>query len=620
MVPKRSTASGGYHAPRNLTELRLWAPDATAITLQCHSDASSPTTETVTLVHVNEAPGWWQPADDDIPAKFRTAMPTRYGFCIDDDPTPLPDPRATRLPEGVHRPGSAYRVSADAWHRDGYDDATWSGRAVRDAVLYELHVGTFSTEGTFAGALGHLDHLVDLGVTMVEVMPVNSFGGAHNWGYDGVGWYAVDETYGGPDGLVDFVRACHRRGLAVCLDVVYNHLGPSGNYLPRYGPYLSDGRNTWGESVNLDGPHSDAVREFVIDNALRWFDEFHIDALRLDAVHALVDHRATHLLEELATRTAQLQTRLGRPLSLIAESDLNDPRLVSPTDAGGYGLTAQWNDDMHHVVHAAVSGERQGYYADFGSLGGLAKVLSQGFFHDGSYSSFRHRHHGRPVPTQHIPAAALVAFTCNHDQIGNRALGDRPSAYLDDGQLAIKAALIILSAFTPMLFMGEEWAARTPFQFFTAHTEPELGAATAAGRRAEFAEHGWNSDDIPDPQAPSTFLDSKLDWAELDIPTHRAIFEFYRALLTLRRTHADLSASSFDSVRAYHSDDSTGWIVMWRGSFRIVATLRDDAVIPSARLGVDDARDLRIELSWGRAELDADGVALRGHTVAVLRQ
>ncbi|GAB18823.1 malto-oligosyltrehalose trehalohydrolase [Gordonia effusa NBRC 100432] len=616
---KRSSASDGFRAPRNLTELRLWAPDATAITLHAHSGAGSLTVETVPLVHVDDAPGWWQPAESDIPERFRTQMPARYGFCLDGDSTPLPDPRATGLPDGVHKPGSAYTTPADAWCRDGYDDATWPGRAVTDAVLYELHIGTFSAEGTFAGAINHLDHLVDLGVSMVEVMPVNSFPGAHNWGYDGVGWYAVDETYGGPAGFVDFVLACHRRGLAVCLDVVYNHLGPSGNYLPRFGPYLSSGRNTWGESVNLDGPYSDPVREYIIDNALRWFDEFHIDALRLDAVHALIDHRAVHLLEEMATRTAELENRLGRPLSLIAESDLNDPRLISPTGIGGYGLTAQWNDDMHHVVHAAVSGERQGYYADFGSLGGLAKVLSRGFFHDGSYSSFRHRQHGRPLPTEHIAASALVAFTCNHDQIGNRALGDRPSSYLDGGQLAIKAALVMLSAFTPMLFMGEEWAARTPFQFFTAHTEPELGAATAAGRRAEFADHGWNSEDIPDPQAPSTFLDSKLDWSELDLPEHRRMFEFYRALLTLRRTHAELSASGFDSVRVSHSDDQTGWIVLWRGSFRVAAALREHAVIPTEELGVDDVRELRVELAWGQPQFTAAGVELPGHSVVVLR-
>ncbi|NMO04199.1 malto-oligosyltrehalose trehalohydrolase [Gordonia sp. TBRC 11910] len=608
-----------FRAPVTLADVRLWAPHATAITVQAFTDSDSPNVVSVPMARVNEH-GWWYPVRDAVPAPYRDTMPARYGFCVDGDPTPLPDPRATRLPDGVHRPGSAHRVADSAWIRDDYDDADWTGRSVGDSVLYELHVGTFSAAGTFAGAVEHLDHLVRLGVTMVEVMPVNSFGGAHNWGYDGVGWYAVDETYGGPDGLVEFVVECHRRGLAVCLDVVYNHLGPSGNYLPRFGPYLSSGRNTWGDSVNLDGPHSDAVREFVVGNALRWFDEFHIDALRLDAVHALVDHRAVHLLEELATRTARLEQQVGRPLSLIAESDLNDPRLISPRDLGGYGLTAQWNDDMHHVVHAAVSGERQGYYADFGSLGGLAKVLTQGFFHDGSYSSFRHRHHGRPVPVDAVPASALVVFTCNHDQIGNRALGDRPTSYLDDGQLAIKAALIGLSAFTPMLFMGEEWAASTPFQFFTAHTEPELGAATAAGRKAEFAEHGWNSDDIPDPQAPSTFADSKLDWSELDDPAHRRMLDFYTALLTLRRSHEDLSASGFGSVQVTHSDDETGWIILRRGQFRIAAALREAVTIPASRFGVVDAGRLTVELCWGEPELSADSVRLPRHSVAVLKE
>lgn len=559
--------------------------------------------------------GWWRVDESTIAPD--AAMPARYGFLLDGEDTPLPDPRATALPDGVHRPGVSHRVDDALWCTDDWDDARWSGQEMSDAVLYELHLGTFSAEGTLAGAIAHLDHLVRLGVTMVELMPVNGFSGAHNWGYDGVAWYAVDESYGGPDALAVFVRECHRRGLAVCLDVVYNHLGPSGNYLPRFGPYLGTGANTWGELINLDGPGSDVVRGYIIDNALRWFSEFRIDALRLDAVHALSDRRAMHLLEELAVAVDALSDELGRPLSLIAESDLNDPRLIVERKRGGFGLAAQWNDDAHHVVHTAVSGERQGYYADFGSLASIAKVLTRGFFHDGTYSSFRGRHHGRPLPVAQ-PAASLVAFTCNHDQIGNRARGDRPSAYLDAGQLAIKAALILLSPFTPMLFMGEEWAASTPFQFFTAHTEPELAAAIVAGRRAEFAYHGWDTDQIPDPQAASTFANSKLNWAELDEPDHRRMFDFYRALLTLRRNNSDLR-SGFEATSVIHSDDAAGWIVVSRGNFRIVAALRERATVPAASLGVTDPRTLQVESIWGKADLTDEAVLIGRHTVVVTR-
>ncbi|WP_202422028.1 malto-oligosyltrehalose trehalohydrolase [Gordonia sp. SID5947] len=510
-----------------------------------------------------DAAEWWAPV---VEAPLAELSDLRYRFVVDGG-EPVPDPRSVRLPDGVHGASALHRLDESMW-----SDDDWPGVDIRGAVLYELHIGTFTAGGTFDAAIERLDHLVHLGVDVVEVMPVNAFNGTHGWGYDGVAWYAVHEAYGGPDGFARFVDACHRRGLGVVLDVVYNHLGPSGNYLPRFGPYLTEGTNNWGSSLNLSEPDSDEVRSYIIGNALRWMREFHVDGLRLDAVHALVDHRAVHLLEELAVATDALALELGRPLSLIAESDLNDPRLILPRRLGGYGLTAQWDDDIHHAIHAAVSGERQGYYADFGSLAGLSKALRGGFFHDGTYSSFRRRRHGRPIPTDRVSAHALLAYTCDHDQIGNRAVGDRPSAYLTGGALAIKAALVLLSPFTPMLFMGEEWAAETPFAFFTSHPEPELGRATADGRRAEFADHGWDSAEIPDPQDPATFRSSKLDWTELDRPTHRRMLDFYRDLIALRKREDDLNCGDFASITTSF-DESAGWFAMFRGAWCVVCIL-----------------------------------------------
>ena len=566
----------------------VWAPDAERIQLVIDDS---------TVVEMTKDGEW-----------FRTNRPEgarRYSFRIDGSDQALPDPRSPRQPDGVHE-ASAF------WSPDGFvwTDSSWAGVPVQGSVIYELHIGTFTPEGTFDAAIARLDHLVSLGVDLVEIMPVNAFNGTHGWGYDGVDWYAVHETYGGPDGLMRFVDACHARGLGVVLDVVYNHLGPSGNYLPRFGPYLSDGSNSWGQTPNLDGAHSDEVRAYIIDNALRWFREFHIDALRLDAVHALVDHTAVHILEELAVRTEALSRELGRPLGLIAESDLNAPQLITGRERGGFGLTAQWNDDVHHAIHVNVSGETQGYYADFQGLQALQKVLQEGYFHALTYSSFRGRRHGRPIDREHTPASALVVYTCDHDQVGNRALGDRPSAYLTPGQLAVKAALVLLSPFTAMLFMGEEWGASTPFQFFTSHPEAELGKATAEGRKSEFAAHGWNSEDIPDPQDPATFTRSKLDWSELDVSPHREILEFYTALIELRKTTPEFAADTFDSV-SVDVDPDAGWLVMKRGTMAVLCSFGDTATTVPLHIAP--------VLSYALIADTPEGTALGGHNVAVGR-
>ncbi|GAB2920999.1 malto-oligosyltrehalose trehalohydrolase [Rhodococcus aerolatus] len=506
--------------------------------------------------------GWWHA---DVEAATATS---RYGFRLDGEDRALPDPRSARQPDGVHEASQLHAVDPAVW-----TDESWTGRQLAGSTLYELHVGTFTPGGTFDAAVERLDDLVDLGVDLVELMPVNAFGGTRGWGYDGVLWYAVHEPYGGPDGLARFVDACHARGLGVVLDVVYNHLGPSGNYLGRFGPYLVEGGgNTWGDSVNFSGPDSTEVREYVIGNALRWFSEFHVDGLRLDAVHALVDESATHVLEELAVRTESLSVHLGRPLSLVAESDLNDPRLVTPRAAGGYGLDAQWDDDLHHAIHTAVTGERQGYYADFGSMSCLATTLGRAYFHAGTWSSFRGRVHGRPIDTRTTPAHRFLAYSSDHDQVGNRAVGDRPSSYLSPGLQAVSAALVLTGPYTPMIFMGEEWGASTPFQFFTSHPEPELGEATAKGRKAEFAEHGWDADEVPDPQDEATFTRSRLDWSERGQAPHAEVLATYRDLLALRRSRPELTDPWLRSLHTAYDEDER-WIVLYRGSLRVACNL-----------------------------------------------
>jgi maltooligosyltrehalose trehalohydrolase len=575
-----------------MREFAVWAPKPGTVRLEIDG-AVSPMTR--------GEDGWWRATVDAVPD-------ARYGYLLDDERKPLPDPRSPRQPDGVHEHSQVWEPGPQDW-----TDGDWAGRPVQGAVIYELHIGTFTPAGTFDAAIDKLDHLVDLGVDFVEVMPVNAFSGPHGWGYDGVLWYAVHEPYGGPDGLIRFVDACHRRGLGVLIDAVFNHLGPSGNYLPRFGPYLSSASNPWGEGINIADAQSDEVRRYIIDCALRWMRDFHADGLRLDAVHALFDTTAIHILEELAAETDALSRQLGRPLSLIAESDLNDPRMITPRPQHGHGMTAQWDDDIHHAIHTAVSGERQGYYADFGSLADLAKTLRHGFFHAATYSSFRQRRHGRPLDTgapSGIPATRLLAYTCTHDQVGNRALGDRPSQNLSYGQLAVKAALVLTSPYTAMLFMGEEWGASTPFQFFSSHPEPELARATAEGRKREFADHGWDADDIPDPQDPQTFARSKLDWSELDTAGHRKLLQLYRALIALRRNESDLSDPWLDNLGVDY-DEAGHWIALRRGRLTVACNL-GAAPVPVPFTG---------ELVLGSEPISVDEhrTELPSHSFAVLR-
>jgi maltooligosyltrehalose trehalohydrolase len=400
-------------------------------------------------------------------------------------------------------------------------------------VLYELHVGTFTREGTYAAARAHLPHLKELGITHVELMPIATFPGRRGWGYDGVDLYAPLPAYGTPEDLAGFVDDCHAHGLAVLLDVVYNHFGPDGNYWQQYAPYLTDRFHTgWGAALNLDSAHSDQVRRFLIDNALMWLRDYRFDGLRLDAVHAMYSLEAVHFLEDLSGAVRRLSQELDRSFVLIAESDANDPRLVRSSSEGGYQLDAHWVDDFHHSLHRVFTGESGGYYADFAGLPDLATALREAYVYQGQYSAFRRRRHGRP-PLSLTPDQ-LVVCSQNHDQVGNRARGERLSMLVSPLQLKAIAALTLLSPFVPLLFQGEEWGAKTPFLYFTDHQNPELGKAVSEGRRREFASFAWEGD-IPDPQDPDTFERSKLDWSELAQPEHAELLQWYTELIRIRR-------------------------------------------------------------------------------------
>jgi maltooligosyltrehalose trehalohydrolase len=451
-----------------------------------------------------------------------------------------PDPASRLQPRGVHGPSQVTEPTFP------WTDGNWRGLALADYVTYELHVGTFSKEGTFEGVIPRLDELRDLGITAVELMPVAEFPGSRNWGYDGVHPFAAQTSYGGPSGLKRLVDECHRRGLAVVLDVVYNHLGPEGNYLAEFGPYFTDRyRTPWGEAVNFDGPGSDEVRRYFVENALHWLSEAHVDALRLDAVHAIRDHSARPFLQELEEAVARRAEELRRPLLLVAESSLNDPRLVRPPQLGGFGLDAQWNDDFHHSVHTLLTGEREGYYRDFGALSDLEAALRDGFVYAGRYSAYRGRRHGSS--SRDIPAHRFFVCVQNHDQVGNRMLGERLSSLVDLERSKLAAGTLLLSPFLPLLFMGEEYGETAPFLYFVSHGDPALVDAVRRGRREEFAAFGWKQEP-PDPQSEETFLRSKLDHGLREKGEHRLLLEFHRELLRLRRSRPALRRLARDQM------------------------------------------------------------------------
>ena len=532
-------------------EFRVWAPRKKRVDLVVDG-------RRVAMGESGE--GWWSARVEDARAG------SRYGFSVDGGEI-RPDPRSPSQPDGVFGLSEVVDHAAFAWHDEG-----WKRAPTRGCVTYELHVGTFSPRGTFDGAIEKLDHLVDLGATAIELMPVAEFAGVRGWGYDGVDLFAPHHAYGGPDGLKRLVDSAHSKGLAVVLDVVYNHLGPAGNFLPAFGPYFTDKHRTgWGTALNFDGRDSSEVRRFFIDNALMWIRDYHVDGLRLDAVFAIVDESSPHFLAELA---GEVQSASA---FAVAESDLRDQRLLRERDAGGFGLDGVWCDDWHHAVHSVLTGERAGYYAEFGSWARLAQALQK--------ASVR-----RSVPAP-APDAFVVA-TQNHDQVGNRATGDRLAALVDATSLRAAAALLLTTQFTPLIFMGEEWAASTPFQYFTDH-DADLGRAVSEGRKREFSAFGWRPEHVPDPQDPATFERSKLRWEEIGESPHREMFDWYRSLIAMRRR---LPAET-SGVHVDVDEDS-----------RRIAFARDGVAV-FVNLG-DAEWSTRVEASMTLALASSDGIAI----------
>ena len=573
-----------------MQNFEVWAPQARTMEVKIGEK---------TFPLEKRARGWW------FGEVEMAGTGTDYFFVVNGEEPAVPDPRSPWQPNGVHGASRVFDHTAFAW-----TDASWQAPPLASAIVYELHIGTFTAEGTLLAAESHLKYLKDLGVTHIELMPVVAFSGEWGWGYDGVDLYAPHSAYGGPGALKHFVNACHGEGLAVVLDVVYNHFGPVGNYLSKFGPYLTDCHSTpWGAAMNLEEAESDGVRRFLIDNALMWLRDYHFDGLRLDAVHALIDRSAIHFLEQLADEVRILEARLGKNFEVIAESDSNDSRLVRAKEGGGFGLDAQWSDDFHHALFTVLTGQHQGYYEDFGSLADLAKSLQEVFVYNGNYSRFRKRNHGRPVVG--LPGNRFLGCIQNHDQVGNQAKGQRISHVVTLGRTKIAAAIVLTSPFIPLLFQGEEFAASTPFQYFTHYEDTEIGRLVSEGRKREFEGFGWAADEIPDPQDKATFERSKLDWSDLKKPVHAAILQWYKDLIHLRRTLNDLEDGNLSAIHV-RFDEQANWLVIERGQVRVACNLGAGRVTLEIGKGAELllASDPSFLLSEAGIELGPDSVAI----------
>lgn len=571
----------------------VWAPKAKTMSLK-YKDQILP------MEGPNKR-GWWT-----LPVE-EAGCGDEYAFLIDDDPTPYPDPRSLSQAAGVHGMSKLYDHTKFDWH-----DELWRGSPKVGAIIYELHIGTFSKEGTFDGAIPHLDHLKDLGITHIELLPVAEFAGDRGWGYDGVALFATHEPYGGPEGLKRFVDACHHRGLSVILDVVYNHFGPVGAYANKFGPYLTSRHKTpWGDAVNLDEGGSDEVRRFFVDNALMWLKDYHVDGLRFDAVHEFIDRSSVHFMEQLSSEVERLGATLGREFYLIAESDLNDPRIIRPREAHGYGMDSQWSDDFHHSLFTLLFNERgKGYYDDFGSMADLHKALKHAYVFDGKYSKYRQRRHGRPV--EGLSAHHFIHFDQNHDQVGNRARGERIEHLVGFDAAKVSLGITLTAPYIPMLFMGEEWATTSPFMYFADHEDEDMRIAVAKGRKNEFAAFGFDGDEIPNPEDLSTFEASKLNWNEVHEGKHADMLAWTKALIELRRCSVCLNDGSMHELFVSH-DDIRRILVMQRGEARILINLGSD---PQS-FDLLEGEELKLS---SRPELQPSGnaIELPGMTLVVL--
>jgi len=526
---------GAHYLGNGHCEFIAWAPLLKEVKLKI----VSPLERLVPLSR--DKRGYWKTRVEDVPPG------TRYFYQLEGE-RDRPDPASYFQSEGVHGPSQV--VDHYSFH---WDDDTWKGLDLSKMIIYELHVGAFTPEGTFAAVIPRLNELKDIGVNTIEIMPVAQFPGDRNWGYDGVYPFAVQDSYGGPDGLKKLVNACHKRGMAVVLDVVYNHLGPEGNYLWDYGPYFTDRYNTpWGQAINFDGAYSDEVKNYFIENALYWFQVYHIDALRLDAIHGIFDMSARPFLQGLAERIEEFSNQEKRRFYLIAESDLNDAKVIRSREMGGYGIDAQWCDDFHHALRVLLTGENQGYYVDFGRIEHLVKSIREGFIYSGQYSGYRRRSHGNSAKER--PANQFVVFAQNHDQVGNRMLGERLSTLVSFEALKLAAGAVFLSPYIPLLFMGEEYGEDAPFLYFVSHSDPELIEAVREGRKQEFNAFSWQGEP-PDPQGEKTFLKSKINWKKRDKGEYKVLLAFYRRLIKLREEVPALSTLNKDTLDAWGLED-----------------------------------------------------------------
>jgi len=549
-VSARDGTPGGALVSENACSFLVWAPRARSVEV-CIVE---PKEHAVPMRDAGR--GYFHAVVEGISAQ------ALYRYRLDGQKE-RPDPASRYQPHGVHGPSQI----VDS--RFNWNDSQWRGIALEKYVLYEIHVGTFTPEGTFDAIIPRLRALKDLGVTAIELMPVAQFPGDRNWGYDGVYPYAVQASYGGPLGLKRFVDACHQRGIAVALDVVYNHLGPEGNYLADFAPYFTDLYKTpWGEAINFADADSDDVRRYFIDNALHWVTDYHIDALRLDAIHAIVDPSAQTFLEELSATVHAKAKQLGRDVYLVPEDNRNDARVVSPPEVGGCGFDAVWNDDFHHSLRVLLTGEQDAYYQDFHGVDDLAGAYRDGFLYSGQYSKYRRKRYG--ISSKRIPAKRFVVFSQNHDQVGNRSVGDRLSQSLSFEQLKLAAGTVLLSPYIPLLFMGEEYAETAPFQYFVSHGDPALIDVVRKGRKNEFAEFGWASD-IPDPQSDATFLGCKLNWNLHSEGQHRVLWNFYQELLRLRRDMSALANLDKDAMEVIPFTDQKVLLVRrWDTSSQVL--------------------------------------------------